>query len=861
MTSSDFINKRRTDIVLLALAIVWFFFLAVSYAYPQVPGNAKGEETLRLLEKMKSGISQDFIVVYDEKAIQEDAQVMQSRMGLTSQAPFIIKQKAALYAKKKHEVHSIFALHESTILKDYSHLPVSFVRVHSRNALAKLLAHSGVVGVYENTIMKMVLAESLPLIKQPQVTTAGNQGAGTAVAVLDSGVDYTHTAFGSCTGPGVPANCKVVYAQDFNPGGNSEHGTQIAGIVTGVAPEAKIVDLKVFGADNTAPSSIVLEAINWAIVSKATYNIVALNLSLGSGMYSSPQTGGIYSSAVQNARSAGILTVAAAGNEGYTSALITPAATAGAVSVGAVYDSAMGMKSWSSCSDSTTAADKVTCFSNSASFLTLLAPGAMINAAGVSGGGTSQAAPHVAGAVAVLRAMFPGESLDQIEARLKNGVLVTDGRNSLTTPRLDLGTAIGTATACTYSIPETIKAFGSGGAIGSIVVMAGNGCAWSAMSNAPNWLTVTSGSSGVGNGTVSYAISENFTTSPRTGTLLVAGNTFTVTQAGVETVDGNIIRNPGFESGSVFWSEQSAEGYAVVTQFLTPSASNAWYAWLCGYNNCKDSLYQDVTIPADAQGAVLRHDYWVETEETADASPYDFLETRIYSPPTATTYTHCPSLSNLNVTTDWVQSNECNLGDYKGRTVRIKFAATNDEILPTSFYIDNVSLMMTRPSAPVSFAEVVEFYNANLDHYFITADQNEATGIDNGSAGPGWNRTGYSFKSGGSTPVCRFYGSLSPGPNSHFYTVDADECAELKQQQAAIPASQKRWNFESLDFMSTSPTSGNCPIGQIPVFRAYNDGFARGIDSNHRITSSQDAIQQVVSRGWINEGVVMCAPQ
>ncbi len=155
---------------------------------------------------------------------------------------------------------------------------------------------------------------------------------------------------------------------------------------------------------------------------------------------------------------------------------------------------------------------------------------------------------------------------------------------------------------------------------------------------------------------------------------------------------------------------------------------------------------------------------------------------------------------------------------------------------------------------------VVEFYNTNLDHYFISADSNEAMAIDGGSAGPGWIRTGNSFKSGGSAPVCRFYGSMSPGPNSHFYTVDAGECDYLKRLQASTPSKQKRWNFESLDFSSTLPTNASCPSWTVPVYRAYNNGFARGIDSNHRITSSTTAIQEVVNRGWSNEGVVMCAP-
>jgi len=158
----------------------------------------------------------------------------------------------------------------------------------------------------------------------------------------------------------------------------------------------------------------------------------------------------------------------------------------------------------------------------------------------------------------------------------------------------------------------------------------------------------------------------------------------------------------------------------------------------------------------------------------------------------------------------------------------------------------------------VAAAEVIEFYNTPLDNYFITADANEASAIDSGSAGPGWSRTGDTFNSGGSTPVCRFYGSISPGPNSHFYTALASECASLKAIQASTPATQKRWNFESLDFFTTVAANGTCPAETVPVFRAYNNGFARGVDSNHRITTSEAGIQEVVARGWISEGAVMC---
>lgn len=156
--------------------------------------------------------------------------------------------------------------------------------------------------------------------------------------------------------------------------------------------------------------------------------------------------------------------------------------------------------------------------------------------------------------------------------------------------------------------------------------------------------------------------------------------------------------------------------------------------------------------------------------------------------------------------------------------------------------------------------KVIEFYHSDLDHYFITANPAEAAAIDSGSAGPGWKRTGLDFSSGGVTSVCRFYGSVSPGPNSHFYTADASECQALKDIQARTPATEKRWNFEGHDFTIETAVNGSCVSGQRPVFRAYNNGAARGVDSNHRISADVAAIEEVLGRGWLFEGVVMCSP-
>lgn len=336
-------------------------------------------------------------------------------------------------------------------LTEYSVLPVAHVRVRSPMALARLAAHGRVLSIDENRINYPMLAESLPLVQQPVAAAAGHRGAGTTIAVLDTGVDYARSAFGSCAAPG--GSCKVVHAQDFAPDDgvpdDDGHGTNVAGIALGVAPDAKIAALDVFGSSGTASSSDIISAINWCVSQKATYNIASINMSLGAGRYTSAVSPtDTWGTAIQRAVDAGITVVAASGNDAYTNAISLPAAYSNVVSVGAVYDANVGARTYRRssgtvlCSDSSTSADKVTCFSNSASFLTLLAPGAMISAAGLQMAGTSQAAPHVAGGSAVLRAAFPSDSVPELIGKLRLGPLVTDPKNGLAKPRLDLVQAL-----------------------------------------------------------------------------------------------------------------------------------------------------------------------------------------------------------------------------------------------------------------------------------------------------------------------------------------------------------------------------------------------------------------------------------
>ncbi|MHC3033386.1 S8 family peptidase [Acinetobacter nosocomialis] len=335
------------------------------------------------------------------------------------------------------------------VLRDYNNLPIAFYRISNKEALVDLLNDPNVKAVYPNRINQATTMESLPLINQPQANTKGFNGTGSSVAVLDTGVNYLHSDFG-CTAVNSPSStCRVVYAFDSAPDDGSlddnGHGSNVSAIVSKVATKTKIIGIDVFRSGSAYDSDI-LAGINWAVNNAKTYNIKAINLSLGipGVKYKSECSNSSYATAFANARAAGVIPVVASGNDAFPDGISSPACVAGAVRVGAVYDSNIGGVSWGNpvkCSDPTTAADKVACFSNGGSLVTLLAPGAMITAGGYTMGGTSQATPHVAGAIALLRAnsVTPTETIDQTINRLKTtGKPIRDSRTGLVFPRIDL---------------------------------------------------------------------------------------------------------------------------------------------------------------------------------------------------------------------------------------------------------------------------------------------------------------------------------------------------------------------------------------------------------------------------------------
>jgi subtilisin len=348
----------------------------------------------------------------------------------------------------------------------FQFIPFMALQADAR-ALEHLAVMPIVISLEEDRLERPIMDSSNEVIGSPDAWDLGFDGSEWAVAVLDTGVDKTHPFFD--TQAKIVSEACYSSTDDFEgsstvcPNGQEvstasgsgvncpadvkgcDHGTHVAGSVAGndqagpifgVARGANIISIQVFSSIDKAIScggnvftpcalsfvSDQVAALERVYALRNDFNIAAVNMSLGGSRYTDEAECDLEQSsrkaAIDTLRSAGIATVVASGNSDRKDSIATPACISSAISVAATTDS-----------------DQIASFSNVADFLDLLAPGSSITSSVPGGGlaswnGTSMAAPHVAGAWAVMKQKGPEMDVESILQALRfTGTQLDDERS------------------------------------------------------------------------------------------------------------------------------------------------------------------------------------------------------------------------------------------------------------------------------------------------------------------------------------------------------------------------------------------------------------------------------------------------
>ncbi|MDP4503059.1 S8 family peptidase [Nonomuraea turcica] len=362
-----------------------------------------------------------------------------------------------------------------------------FVYRGTRAELEKIAEQSDVVSIRKDKLNEPTLVQSIPLIGADKAHKQGFTGKGTAVAILDTGIDQDHPAFGgriaaqacfSATDPVDGSKPLCPNGSQFQIGdgaANAEtdacmtgapqpqyglcyHGTHVAGIAAGqatsgfaangVAPKATIIPIQVFSRFDNSPycagrpvcvlayDSSILTGMAYADTLADQHNLASVNLSLGGGKYDTAcdtGDGADFKAEVDKLLAKGVATVVASGNNGYDAAVSWPACVSNTVAVGA-----------------TDKQDAVAAFSNRGPLLDVFAPGVAITAAIVDDSyaalnGTSMATPHVTGAFALLHQKYRRAGVDQLLEALKSTgkpITYSSAGTEVTTPRINIYAAL-----------------------------------------------------------------------------------------------------------------------------------------------------------------------------------------------------------------------------------------------------------------------------------------------------------------------------------------------------------------------------------------------------------------------------------
>ncbi|MBW7885936.1 MAG: S8 family serine peptidase, partial [Caldilineaceae bacterium] len=303
--------------------------------------------------------------------------------------------------------------------------------------IEKLAGDPDVLSITPDAIRLRLAAQSagtepnVAAINAPALWTMGRYGQGVSIATLDTGVDITHPELAASWRGGANGWFDPYGQHPNTPYDADGHGTWTMGVLVGgnasgsaigVAPQASWIAARIFSDEGISTATAIHQAFQWLLDPDGNPNTAdAPNVVNNSWTLENPGCYLAFELDLQALRAAGILPIFAAGNFGPNAATsMSPANNPGAFAVGAVSSNDVLYANSSR--------GPTTCGQATAIYPKLTAPGVNVKTSDRQGGyiqatGTSLAAPHVAGALALLLSAFPNLSLAQQEAALLNSAV------------------------------------------------------------------------------------------------------------------------------------------------------------------------------------------------------------------------------------------------------------------------------------------------------------------------------------------------------------------------------------------------------------------------------------------------------
>jgi subtilisin family serine protease len=578
------------------------------------PGNQSAQEIQLassklspwVVEKTASGEETEFLVVLKDQADLSGAESLQAKQEKGRYVFEALRAKAQItqiplltWLKERGIEHRAFYIVNAIWVKGTRDIALE---IASRADVARIDGNPQLQGINpitndENGAVNLTLSPQgvetgVGYIRAPEVWASGFTGQGVVIGGQDTGVRWDHAVLLARYRGWDGAN--VVHDYNWHdsihsgggdcgpdsqtPCDDDNHGTHTMGTAvgtdggstqTGVAPGAKFIACRNMDRGKGTPASY-LECFQFFLApfpvkgvpeqgdpSKAP-DITTNSWRCPPSEGCTPDT---LKAAVEAHRAAGIMTIVAAGNGGSSCSTIVdpPAFYDESYSVGAFNTATGDIAPFSS-------RGPVTIDGSKRIKPDISAPGVGVRSAIRNGAfapfsGTSMAAPHVAGAIAVLWSAYPElrgqiQTTENILNESATRVEVSDcdsiglPNNVFGFGRLDVKAAFDLAAT---KLTPTEQIFGIRGGAGKVEVVALPGVLWRAVSN-DQWITIDAGHGGAGFGIVSFTVAANTSPDPRTGTLLIAGRTVTIKQPGAAplyTVSGQVTNNLGFGIGKV----------------------------------------------------------------------------------------------------------------------------------------------------------------------------------------------------------------------------------------------------------------------------------------------------------------------